>query len=250
MEGNEVGLAIITVLTKIRTRLLTIILLLFCGSVTGYFLADQVMRQIFGLVRQVIFISPTEAFVTKIKVSLGIGFILSLPFLLFIIINGLCGREGGLSFKVRVLFTFGSLLLFLLGGTFCYFAILPVAITFLLDFATLEMQPMLSAGRLVSFVLMSVLMFGITFELPVIIMLLAKLGLVDEQTLRQKRRYAILAIFITAGILTPSPDVLSQILMAIPLLGLYEAGILLTRFCKRRETDEVTIPAEQQQLFM
>lgn len=250
MAGSELSAVVITVLHQMRRRLALIFILLTLSSTAGYFLSDTVMSHLFALVRQVIFISPAEAFVTKIKVAVAIGFIFVLPVLIYMAVNALGKRGHNLSFKVQIFFTAASCLLFLLGAAFCYYAILPVAITFLLGFATLEMQPMLSAGRFVSFVLMSILMFGITFELPMLIMLLAKLGIIDQDTLRSKRRYAILAIFIVAGILTPSPDILSQIIMAVPLLVLYEAGIFLTRFCRPKETEGHEMPAEQQQLFM
>lgn len=213
-------------------------------------MADAVMVHIFRLVKQVIFISPTEAFVTKIKVALEIGLVLALPVILHFI-SGFVGRKYRLyDVKGQFALTFISIALFLLGGAFCFYAVLPVGIDFLLGFATLEMQPLLSAGRLVSFVSTFVLMFGLTFELPLVILMLTQLGLVNADTLRSKRRHAILASFIIAGILTPTPDVLSQTMMAVPLLILYEIGIFFTRFCRKPEPEKLVMPEDQQQLYM
>ena len=186
----------------------------------------------------------------KIKVSLEIGLVLALPVILHFI-TGFVGKKYRL-FKAKGQFalTFTSIALFLIGGAFCFYAVLPVGIDFLLGFATLEMQPLLSAGRLVSFVSTFVLMFGLTFELPLIILALTQLGLIHADMLRAKRRHAILASFIIAGILTPTPDVLSQTMMAVPLLILYEIGIFLTRFCRKPEPETLKMPEDQQQIDM
>ena len=250
MEPQNFYPLLVEIIQKLRRRLFLLALLLVATTAVGYFAADVVMVRIFGLVRQVIFISPTEAFVTKIKVSLTLGLILALPFILYFIFGWVGQRSHLYETKGQCVLTFISMALFLLGGTFCFYAVLPVGIDFLLGFATLEMQPLLSAGRLVSFVSMFVLMFGLTFELPLVILMLAQLGLINADTLRAKRRYAILIIFIVAGILTPTPDVLSQTLMAVPLLILYEIGIFLTRFCRKPEPEKLEMPKDQQQLYM
>lgn len=252
MDGSNINIALLDILARLRRRLIWIVLLTGVGTTAGYFAAEPAMKYLFQMVRQVIFISPTEAFVTKLKVALAIGLILAMPALIYTVINAVGQQGSGMRKQEQILFTLGSYLLFIAGAAFCFYAILPVALLFLLDFATLEMQPLLSAGRFISFVLMTVLMFGVTFELPIILMVLAKLGLLNAETLRRKRRYAVLAIFIVAGAVTPSPDVLSQIMMAVPLMVLYEVGILLTRLCYKQQEKSLIydMPPDQQQLYM
>lgn len=250
MESQEFYQLISTIAAKVRQRLVILVGLLGLTSGIGYVFADGVMKELFTMVRQVIFVSPAEAFVTKIKVAITIGIILALPILIHGLLGLISSRITTISGLRRIVFTGLSLSLFVGGAAFCLYAVLPVGLQFLLGFATLEMQPLLSAGRFISFVLMCTLVFGLMFELPLIIMLLASLGLLTAETLRNRRRYAILTIFIIAGFVTPSPDVLSQILLAVPLLGLYEIGIFLTRFCKKPVEPELKMPADQQQLFM
>ncbi|EAX47188.1 Sec-independent protein translocase, TatC subunit [Thermosinus carboxydivorans Nor1] len=250
MESQEFYSLLSHIIARARRRLLWLILLLAGTSTLGYWWADGAMKYMFRMVRQVIFVSPAEAFVTKIKVALTIGLVLALPLLLYLLIGVVRTRVKGLTPTTHVLLTAVSFGLFTGGAAFCFYAVLPVGIQFLLDFATLEMQPLLSAGRFVSFVLMCLLVFGIMFELPLVIMLLTSMGILTVEKLRAKRRHAILGVFIIAGIITPSPDVLSQILLALPLLALYEIGIFLTRFCTRPVERLPELPADQQQLFM
>lgn len=249
METSDLYTLLAQVTVKLRRRLLILAALLGLATCVGWYFADDVMRYMFKMVRQVIFISPTEAFVTKLKVSIAIGLTLSMPVLMHTVIGVLKGRLRDFSRRSHLLLTIAGFSLFVVGAAFCHFAVLPVGIDFLLGFATLEMQPLLSAGRFISFVLSCMIAFGLMFEMPLVIMLLASLGLLDAGTLRSKRRYAIVLIFIFAGALTPSPDVVSQILLAIPMLGLYEAGILLTRFCRRPEESLPEMPPDQQQIF-
>ena len=249
METSDFYTLLAQVAARLRRRLLILAGLLGIATCVGYYLADDVMRCLFGMVRQVIFISPTEAFVTKLKVSFAIGLAMSLPAFIYLAIGVLKGRVRDFSRRSHLLLTLAGFALFLVGAAFCYLAVLPVGINFLLGFATLEMQPLLSAGRFVSFVLTCMLAFGLMFELPLIIMLLASLGLLTADTLRAKRRYAIVLIFIVAGALTPSPDVVSQILLAVPMLALYEAGIFLSRLCRRPEEKLPEMPPDQQQIF-
>lgn len=249
MESSEIYSLLGQVAARLRRQLMLLAGLLAVTTAVGYFLADDVMHYMFKMVRQVIFISPTEAFVTKVKVAFCLGLVFSMPVAMYLAVGTIRLRTKAITARGHYCLTLLSYLLFLIGVGFCYFVVLPVGLDFLLDFATLEMQPLLSAGRFMSFVLTCLLVFGVMFELPLLIMLFASLGVITVETLRARRRYAILLIFIVAGLLTPSPDAVSQVLLAIPMLGLYELGILLARFY-HKPTPLPEMPADQQQLFM
>ncbi|ACZ12471.1 twin-arginine translocase subunit TatC [Sulfurospirillum deleyianum] len=176
----------------------------------------------------VIFTGVQEPFFTAMKVAFFAGFILSLPvifwqFWLFVA-PGLYDNEK----KLVVPFVLAATLMFLIGASFCYYVVVPLAFAFLVAFGSALFTALPSIGEYVGFFTKFIVGFGLSFEMPVVIFFFAKLGLVDDQGLKEFFRYAIVIIFTVAGILTP-PDVLSQFLMAGPLLILYGISILVAK---------------------
>jgi sec-independent protein translocase protein TatC len=171
-----------------------------------------------------------------LKVAFMASIVLSLPviFLQFwkFISPGLMPRER----KYFIPFLFFATLLFTAGAAFCFLIILPFAMTFLLGYKTANITPMLSVGSYVDFCLKFILAFGAIFELPLIIIFLTRFGMVTPATLARHRKYAVLVAFILAAALTPTPDAFNQVLMAIPIIVLYEIGILLSRIMSRKES--------------
>lgn len=133
----------------------------------------------------------------------------------------------------RLLFVL-ALLLFLTGVVFCYFAVYSLAVDFFLVAGDSLATPMLSIDKYVSFLFGFLVPFGVAFQLPVVLYLTTRVGLTTPDMLRSKRKYVILAIFVLAAILTP-PDVVSQVALGLPMCGLYEIGILVSRCTKARE---------------
>jgi sec-independent protein translocase protein TatC len=125
--------------------------------------------------------------------------------------------------------------LFLAGALFCFVIILPFAMTFLLGYKTGSLTPMITVGSYVDFCMKFILAFGAIFELPLAIIFLARFGIVSPGGLAKNRKYAILFSFIAAAILTPTPDAFNQTLMAVPIIILYEIGILLSRIIYRKK---------------
>ncbi len=188
-------------------------------------------------VDHLVFFSPTEAFMAYFKLAFFVGLILVSPVILFQI---WCFVSAGLNQREKRMILFYlpfSFLLFLAGSAFAFFIVIPVSLKFLINFAGTDVMALLSISNYLSFVIMLVLIFGIVFELPVVILILTKLGLVTPDFLRKKRKYAILAIFIAAAVLTPTPDAFTQCLMAIPLIFLYEISIWVSKLVniKRKE---------------
>lgn len=181
-----------------------------------------------------VFLSPGEGFWMHLKISMVAAFIVSLPVtfhqLWKFISPGLVEKEK----KYIVPFIITATLLFLLGAAFCFIIILPFALTFLLGYKTEHITPMLSVGSYMDFCLKFILSFGAIFELPLVIIFLVRFGFMTPATLAKNRRYAVLFAFIAAAILTPTPDAFNQLLMAVPVIILYEIGILIARVLYRK----------------
>ncbi|MCS6925968.1 MAG: twin-arginine translocase subunit TatC [Candidatus Binatia bacterium] len=168
----------------------------------------------------------TEAFFTKLKVSFIAALFLATPVVLYqvwqFVAPGLYAHEKRYVWPFMI---FGSLF-FLLGAGFCYAVVLPVAYTFFIEeYETIGVQPTLRISEYLTFTARMLLAFGVTFELPILAFFFSRVGIVTYKTLLSLFRYAILAIFILAAILTPGPDVASQLLLAGPLILLYGVSI-------------------------
>jgi sec-independent protein translocase protein TatC len=174
------------------------------------------------------------------KVAFIAGIILTSPFILYqiwaFVAPGLYQKEK----KYVIPFVLGGSFFFALGVLFGYFVAIPVGFRFLLGYATDFIKPMPSMKEYLSFSIKFLLAFGLVFEFPVVLVLLAKIGIIDAKMLARQRKYAILLIFIFAAVMTP-PDIISQVLMALPLMGLYELSILLSKIFGKKPTP---VPSE------
>jgi len=182
-----------------------------------------------------IYTSLPEAFFNYLKISFFAGIVISSPYILYqiwkFISPGLYQSEK----KYIAPFVLSSTVLFVGGVLFGYFLALPPAFKFFLEFSTDFLKPMLTLREYLSLALKLLLAFGIVFEIPVFIFFLAKIGIVNSRLLAQKRKYAILLIFIVAAFLTPTPDAFTQTLMAIPMMILYEIGIFVAKWGEKKK---------------
>ncbi|MCT7534064.1 twin-arginine translocase subunit TatC [Aliarcobacter cryaerophilus] len=178
-----------------------------------------------------------ETFFTAMKVAFFGGFIISLPVIFWqlwlFLAPGLYDHEK----KLVVPFVFFATLMFLLGASFAYYIVVPVGFDFLITFGNSVVSVLPSIGKYVGFFTKLLIGFGIAFELPVITFFLAKIGLVNDQMLKDFFRYAVVLIFIVAAVLTP-PDVISQVLMAAPLLILYGVSIYIAKVFNPAQKEE------------
>ncbi len=216
-------------LDELRSRLIKSIALIVLASFLFYPFVPQVMRFFILPVGEVVFTSPAEAFFVHVNVALIGGLCLAMPFVLYqiwqFVALGLTREEKSIILFLAPL----SFILFAAGVAFAYFFILPVAMKFFLSFASDMIKPMISMSKYIAFIGMFLLSFGFAFELPLAIIFLTKIGIVTPRFLIEKRKYAIVVIFVVSAILTPSPDVVSQLLMAGPLIVLYETGIIFSK---------------------
>ncbi|WP_068808675.1 twin-arginine translocase subunit TatC [Thauera phenolivorans] len=167
-------------------------------------------------------------FFVPVKVTLLVSFVLALPWVLYqawaFIAPGLYAHEKRLALPLVL----GSTLLFIAGMAFCYFFVFRMVFSFIAEFAPKSIVPAPDIEQYLGFVMSMFLAFGITFEVPVAVILLVKAGVVDIAKLKEIRPYVIVGAFVIAAIVTP-PDVISQLMLAIPMCLLYELGIFLAR---------------------
>jgi sec-independent protein translocase protein TatC len=231
-------------LEELRSRLIKASIAVAVGFVASYIFKEQIfdilVRPLTQAMRTgdtLIYTNLPEAFFTFLKAAFISGIMLASPVILYqfwmFVAPGLYNRERRLLFPIVLL----SSLFFIGGALFGYFIVFPFGFEFFLSFATETIRPMPSMKEYLGFATKMLLAFGLVFELPLVITFLARLGIVSVAFLSKYRKYAILLIFTVSAILTP-PDVVSQLLMAFPLMVLYEISIVGARiFGRKRETE-------------
>lgn len=231
-EGGERKMGLLDHLEELRKRILYCIVGVIVCAIGGYAVSDHVQGFITRPVDNLVFIAPTEAFVTKLKIALIVGLLLSLPYLFYhfwrFVKPALYSHER----RYLVLAVCCSTIFFFSGVAFAFFMVLPIGLGFLLGFQTEKLQASLTISNYIAFITKMLLAFGVIFQLPVISYFLTKMRVLKPQFLRKSRRVAIVLIFVAAAVLTP-PDVFTQLLMAGPLILLFEISIWVSTFAAR-----------------
>ena len=239
---------------ELRSRLLNSLIFIFIVFIISYFFAEQIYNFLVEpyanavkddeISRRLIFTALHETFITYIKVAFFAAIFLGSPVLLIqiykFIAPGLYKNEK----KAILPYLVSTPILFLLGGLLVYYLVMPLAIKFFLSFETLgsssnlPIQLEAKVNEYLSLIMRLIFAFGISFQLPILLNLLARIGVVNSNYLKTRRRYVIVIIFAIAAILTP-PDPITQIGLAIPLLFLYELSILTVKFTEKKREQEV-----------
>ena len=231
-------------LEELRKRLIACFLAVGIGFILSYGFKEKLFQiltkplmSVMETGEKIIFTGLPEAFFTYLKVALLSGIILAAPVIFYqfwmFVAPGLYNKEKRLIGPI----VFLSTLFFIGGAMFGYFVVFPWGFKFFLGFASETIRPLPSMREYLGFSSKLLLAFGLVFELPLIITFLARLGLVSVEFLKKNRKYALLLFFIGAAILTP-PDVVTQIMMAFPLMVLYEVSILGARIFGKKKIEE------------
>ena len=229
LKEDETDESVIPHLEELRQRIIYSLISIIPTTVVCFFFAPHIinfLRKPYG--GKLIFISPPEAFIVNIKVAIGGGIILAFPFIAYqmwrFVAPGLYPNEKKIFIGLMLL----SCVLFAAGVSFCYFYIVPLAFKFLLKFSYDWFQPMFTVGRYFSFLFKLMIAFGVVFQTPIVVLFLILTGVTSVEALSRYRKHIWVASFIIGAVLTP-PDVLSQVMMALPLILLFELSLLLGR---------------------
>ena len=239
-------------LGELRRRLVICVIAVLAGSAASFVFYEEIIellsRPAYDLEGsqgiELVFIEITELLTTAVKVSFVAGFILALPVILYQVIMfvapGLTGRER------RYLFLFlpMALVAFACGVAFCYFVLIPPALRFLLGFSDVA-EPLIRISNFVNLMVRLLFWMGVAFETPLIMYMLAQLGIVSARQLSRFRRVWVVLAFLLGAIITPTFDPVNQTLVAGPLLVLYELGVLLAKLAGRSRRGTETAVARQ-----
>lgn len=215
-------------LEELRKRLIYTVIAVGFFSAAAFFYIEEIVELLVRPVPSLVFLTLTEGFMVRVNLAMYLGIFLSFPVAIYN--TWAYVRPALFPAERRHLGWFIPLsyLLFIIGMAFCYYLVLPIGIKFLLSYETNSIKPMISFSSYVGFVSILLLAFGAVFQMPLVQVLLAKIGIMSPEQMRRQRRVAILVIFILAAMLTPGPDIFSQFMMAVPMMLLYEAGIILS----------------------
>ena len=244
---DEARMSLIEHLDELRSRIIKVAIAFFIVAVVAWFFRAQIYEWLLapsGL-KNLKFTAVTAPFITDIKLSLYAAFLLTLPVIIYQVWAFVAPAVGEVGRAFTYILIAMSSSLFLIGVAFGYYAVLPVGLEFLLNYATDRYEQIITADTYLAFVTRFLLAFGVVFELPAASYVGTKLGLINAQVLRKYRRHAIVVNAVLAAALTPGQDPFSMILMMVPMVLMYEASILIARFAKPfHHSDVGTYPAE------
>jgi sec-independent protein translocase protein TatC len=229
---DEARMTVIEHLEEFRSRLFKIAIAFVIASVVTWIFKARIFDALLepaGL-KELNFMGPAQGLITDVKLALFSAFLLTIPVILYQMWMFVAPAVGGVGRLFTYILVILASSLFLAGVAFGYFAILPVGLQFLLGYAEDRYNELITADTYLPFVTRLLLASGIVFELPAATYVGAKLGLITAPTLRRFRKHALIVNAVLAAALTPSPDPFSMILMAVPMLLMYEASILIARF--------------------
>lgn len=216
-------------LAELRSRLIVALAAVAAGTAVAWSWSAEFLSWLARPAGGLVFLAPTEAFFTRFKVAMLGGFMLALPVVLHqawgFTARALGARLRGLVNTILPV----SYLLFVAGSLLAVVVVVPNAMRFLIAYGSDEVRPLLSVGAYVEFVTTLALAFGVVFQLPLVLVLLDRLGIVTRERLAAKRRVVYFVGVVAAAMLTPGPDIVSQVALAVPIAVLFELSLLAMR---------------------
>ncbi|MBF1356753.1 MAG: twin-arginine translocase subunit TatC [Megasphaera micronuciformis] len=217
-------------LQEFRKRLIICLVVVAIAALACYNYVDDIIALLSGPAGKLYFMNPSEVFFTYMEIALYTGILFTLPVLLYEVWAFVAPALWPEERRAVLVILPTAVILFYVGLVFAYYLVIPAAVTFFMGFATQTLQPMFSLESYLSFILALTLPFGFIFELPLIVVFLAKIGLVTGDFLKGKRKILIVIAFIFAAVVSPTTDIFTQTMIAVPLIVLYEISLFIV--CK------------------
>ena len=217
-------------LQEFRKRLIICLVVVAIAALACYNYVDDIIALLSGPAGKLYFMNPSEVFFTYMEIALYAGILFTLPVLLYEVWAFVAPALWPEERRAVLVILPTAVILFYVGLVFAYYLVIPAAVTFFMGFATQTLQPMFSLESYLSFILALTLPFGFIFELPLIVVFLAKIGLVTGDFLKGKRKILIVIAFIFAAVVSPTTDIFTQTMIAVPLIVLYEISMFIV--CK------------------
>lgn len=223
-------------LEELRRRLIICLAAWLLGSIISYIYAEDIIAVVSAPAGKLYFLNPAEVFFSYLEIAAFTGFLGTLPIHCYEFWRFLRPALRGREVTTALWFIPSALLLFYSGSAFAFFWVLPAAIQFFMGFAMVSLQPMFSLSAYLSFFIAFLLPFSLGFELPLVLLVLSRLGMVTAAMLKAKRRVFILLAFIFAGVVSPTTDMFTQTCIAIPMIVLYEGTIIVIGMTERKSS--------------
>jgi len=220
---------------ELRARLIKSLLAFVLAFCLCYNFIGKLIPVVIAPAGHLIFTSPTEAFMAYMMLGAVMALLIASPYIVYQIWAFVAGALKPAEKKFVLIFAPLSLIFFLSGAAFAFFITVPMAYKFFMSFSSSYVIPMVTVKSYLGFLGHMMVAFGVAFELPLILAFLAKIGIASPEYLRQKRRHAVMIILIAASFLAP-PDVMSMLVLAVPLMVLYELGIIMVGFVYKHKT--------------
>lgn len=235
-QKNEKNLTIVEHLTELRKRLIYSSIVLLVAVAVAYNYSEMIVKHIVDIAGNInfVFIAPAELLMSYVKIAVIGGFVVAGPFLVLqiwlFVSPGLTKSEK----RTIAVSLFVGGIFFIIGVVFAYLIILPLMLQFFMGFQIEQIEEMISFSNYLTFVINTLLSFGIIFELPIVMVIFTKFHIIKVDFIKKNRKYAILLIFIAAAILTP-PDVITQMLLAGPMILLFEMGVVFSSLVEKKD---------------
>lgn len=220
-------------LQEFRMRLIICLVAVAIASMGAYQFVEDIIAIISAPAGKLYFLNPTEVFFSYLEIAIWTGIVVTLPILCYEVWQFV--RPALVPDEQHAVWWLvpTAVMLFYIGIAFSFYLVLPAAVQFFMGFSTDSLQPMFSLNSYLSFFIAFVVPFGVVFELPLILFFLGKLGIISSHFLKQKRRIWIVLAFIFAGIISPTTDIFTQVMIAVPMIVLYEVSIFLLTYVLR-----------------